>query len=254
MIGIYKITNKNNGKVYIGQSNDIERRFNEHKKIRSLTIDDYINVLGADQFDFEILEECSLDDLDQKEQDYIKKYNSKENGYNNQLGGYNNSKGEGNGRALLTEKDVEFIRQSYAEHKSQKQIYETYFKDKITKSAFQGVWQGYSWKYIMPEVYTEENKNFYKSGINLENILITKEELLEYRKYYINHTYSEVYEKLVKEKGQIFTQRTFQKILMGDVRQNSYYSDVPIYKKTLKRWELNGKPVSTISETGEQGY
>lgn len=61
----------------------------------------------------------------------------------------------------------------------------------------------------MPEVYTEENKNFYKSGINLENILITKEELLEYRKYYVNHTYLETYEKLVKEKGQIFTQRTF---------------------------------------------
>lgn len=30
MIGIYKITNKINGKMYIGQSNDIERRFKEH--------------------------------------------------------------------------------------------------------------------------------------------------------------------------------------------------------------------------------
>jgi len=27
MIGIYKITNKENGKAYIGQSNNIERRF-----------------------------------------------------------------------------------------------------------------------------------------------------------------------------------------------------------------------------------
>lgn len=31
MIGIYKITKKENGKSYIGQSNDIERRFSEHK-------------------------------------------------------------------------------------------------------------------------------------------------------------------------------------------------------------------------------
>ena len=31
MIGIYKITKKENGKSYIGQSNDIERRFQEHK-------------------------------------------------------------------------------------------------------------------------------------------------------------------------------------------------------------------------------
>ena len=31
MIGIYKITNKISGKTYIGQSNNIERRFKEHK-------------------------------------------------------------------------------------------------------------------------------------------------------------------------------------------------------------------------------
>lgn len=32
MIGIYKITNKNTGQVYIGQSVDIERRIQEHKQ------------------------------------------------------------------------------------------------------------------------------------------------------------------------------------------------------------------------------
>ena len=31
MIGIYKITNKNTGKSYIGQSNDIERPFKKHQ-------------------------------------------------------------------------------------------------------------------------------------------------------------------------------------------------------------------------------
>ena len=31
MIGIYKITKKENGKSYIGQSNNIERRFAEHR-------------------------------------------------------------------------------------------------------------------------------------------------------------------------------------------------------------------------------
>lgn len=30
MIGIYKITNKSNGKVYIGQSDNCERRISEH--------------------------------------------------------------------------------------------------------------------------------------------------------------------------------------------------------------------------------
>lgn len=31
MIGIYKITKKENGKCYIGQSNNCERRFKEHQ-------------------------------------------------------------------------------------------------------------------------------------------------------------------------------------------------------------------------------
>ena len=39
MIGIYKITNKINGKIYIGQSNDIKRRFLEHTYRDKLPID-----------------------------------------------------------------------------------------------------------------------------------------------------------------------------------------------------------------------
>ena len=87
MIGIYKITNKLNGKTYIGQSTNIERRLNEHKRKRFVTIDDYINVLGADNFEFETIEECPLEDLDKKEQEYIKKYNSIKEGYNHQTSG-----------------------------------------------------------------------------------------------------------------------------------------------------------------------
>ena len=34
MIGIYKITKKENGKSYIGQSNDIERRFSDPIKFK----------------------------------------------------------------------------------------------------------------------------------------------------------------------------------------------------------------------------
>ena len=64
MIGIYKITNKQNGKSYIGQATNIERRIAEHKQTRTQTIDNYINVLGVDNFDFEIIEECPLEDFD----------------------------------------------------------------------------------------------------------------------------------------------------------------------------------------------
>lgn len=39
MIGIYRITNKINQKVYIGQSVNIERRFKEHCSKNELAIE-----------------------------------------------------------------------------------------------------------------------------------------------------------------------------------------------------------------------
>ena len=143
MIGIYKITNKENGKVYIGQAIDINRRLNEHKKKRSITIDDYINVLGIDNFTYEIVEECSKEELDEKEKYYINFYDSQKQGYNIQAGGFNNSIGESNGRAKLTEEDVIEIRTAYNNHRKQKEIYNK-FKEKTSWSNFQLVWQGRS--------------------------------------------------------------------------------------------------------------
>lgn len=139
MIGIYKITNKLNNKVYIGQSNNVLRRISEHKRHRRVNIDSYINVLGVDNFEFEILEECSKEELDAKEQQYIEQYNSIEDGYNLQQGGYNNSMGEGNGRARLTEDDIIKIRTAYDNHESPKNYYETNYKNKISLSQFQGI-------------------------------------------------------------------------------------------------------------------
>lgn len=86
-IGIYKITNLINGKSYIGQSIHIEQRWSEHcrnssKRIISLAIQKY----GKDNFKFEILEECSQDELDKKERFYIQKFNSLvPHGYNVKL-------------------------------------------------------------------------------------------------------------------------------------------------------------------------
>lgn len=251
MIGIYKITNKENEKIYIGQSIDIERRLAEHKKKRTLTIDDYINVLGVDNFTFEILEECQEENLDQKEQEYIQKFNSRIDGYNIQDGGCSNSKGEGNGRALLKESDIISIRKAYASHCQPKTFYEENFQDRVSYSQFQAIWQGRSWSNIMPEVYTEENKKFYSSELVKTKALLTKAEVFRYRKYYRTHTRDEVYNLLISEKGPIYKKRTFEKILMGDVRDTSIYKEVPIYKKSIGIWELNGEPVSTIPETWE---
>lgn len=139
MIGIYKITNKENGKIYIGQSNNIERRLKEHKQPKMLTIDDYITALGEDKFTFDILEECSLSELNDKELEYINLFHSDIDGYNIQHGGLNNSVGEGNGRSRVTEKEVEFIREAYNNHESPKTIFNKYFKDKLSLAQFQAI-------------------------------------------------------------------------------------------------------------------
>lgn len=101
----------------------------------------------------------------------------------------------------------------------------------------------------MPEVYTEENKKFYSSELSKTKALLTKEEVFHYRKYYRTHTRNEVYDLLLSEKGPIYKRRTFEKILIGDVREGSIYKEIPIYRKSTNTWELNGEPVSTIPET-----
>ena len=89
MIGIYKIENKINGKIYIGQSKNIQKRWEEHKSCQKpnaiLTI--AFQKYGISNFDFSVVEECQQNELDEREKYWIKYYNSFEDGYNLTRGG-----------------------------------------------------------------------------------------------------------------------------------------------------------------------
>ena len=196
MIGIYKITKISNGKSYIGQSNDIERRFKEHQtkgESSRIPLDIAIKKYGVNAFTYEIMEECPLDKLNEREAYWIKYYNTVQNGYNCSIGGNQQSIGENNGRAKLTEQDIIKIRKAYAEHKKQKDVYKE-FQNIISFGYFQRVWQGQSWSYIMPEVYTKENKEYYihqnSKGSNSSTAAFTDEEITNIRKRYVNETAS----------------------------------------------------------------
>ena len=86
MIGIYKITNKCNGMSYIGQSNDIKRRWREHcnkMNIKNTLLYQAMREYGKENFSFEVIEECALVELNDKEKYYINKYNTMSpKGYN----------------------------------------------------------------------------------------------------------------------------------------------------------------------------
>lgn len=76
MIGIYKITNLINNHCYVGLSNNIERRWKEHitpKNInnKKTNIAKAFRKYGIANFKFEVLEECSIEQLNVKEQYYI---------------------------------------------------------------------------------------------------------------------------------------------------------------------------------------
>ena len=94
-IGIYKITNTINNKVYIGQSKDFSKRFREHKA--TLKTNTHFNIhlqraynkYGINSFTYETLEECSEDIINERESYWIESYNSMDrfHGYNIDYGG-----------------------------------------------------------------------------------------------------------------------------------------------------------------------
>ena len=89
---IYKITNNINNKIYIGQTTrTLEERIAEHKRKRNPLISKAIKKYGIENFSIEIIDKASaINELNEKEFYYIKKYNSiSPNGYNQCEGGGN---------------------------------------------------------------------------------------------------------------------------------------------------------------------
>lgn len=93
--GIYKITNLRTKQCYIGQSVNISSRWKEHIKcglgIDASATNKLYNSMQTDgvwNFTFELIEECSKEQLDKKEKQWIEMYQAN-------LFGYNGNKGNG---------------------------------------------------------------------------------------------------------------------------------------------------------------
>lgn len=91
MTGIYKITNIKNGKIYVGQAYDIKTRIDNHKNGYKNSDKTLYKLLredtdSIDDLSFEIIQECSIEELNSLEQHYIDLYNSYNQGYNNTTG------------------------------------------------------------------------------------------------------------------------------------------------------------------------
>lgn len=93
--GIYKITNLVNGKVYIGKSVNIKKRWIGHaskSKVCDYVLYKAIRKYGLDNFKFEVVEQCDEPLLNDREKYYIALYRSyigwsDARGYNMSIGG-----------------------------------------------------------------------------------------------------------------------------------------------------------------------
>lgn len=164
MIGVYKITNKKNNKAYIGQSRNICVRWNEHccgaRSGKASPLYDDMRKWGLENFTFEILAVCAVEDLNETEEHFVNifKTNLPEFGYNlTPDGDIPHRSHETNGNAKLTTEKVAAIRRSYANIESKREVFER-FKNEISFATFSDIWTGKTWKDIMPEVYTKDNK------------------------------------------------------------------------------------------------
>jgi group I intron endonuclease len=75
--GIYKITNKINKKYYVGSAYDLYKRYKEHRSAlvsdrhHNIQLTRFVNKYGIDNLQFNLLEECLIEELEAKEQYYI---------------------------------------------------------------------------------------------------------------------------------------------------------------------------------------
>ena len=93
-VNIYKISNKLNGKAYVGKTHlSIEERFKEHvkdsKKRRCENRPLYraFNKYGIHNFKLELIDTVPLEDENKAEIHYIKYFDTYNNGYNATIGG-----------------------------------------------------------------------------------------------------------------------------------------------------------------------
>lgn len=108
---IYKIENLANHKIYIGLTNNIQRRRNRHftdlncQRHPNSFLQKEFNIFGRENFSFEKVFEgdCSYEEISEKERYYIKQYDSYYNGYNQNEGG---NFGPSNGGTRFTKSDI----------------------------------------------------------------------------------------------------------------------------------------------------
>lgn len=286
MVGIYKITNKLNGKSYIGQSIHCGKRLDEHSK-GSQFIDEIIQIEGIENFQFEILKEVERNELNYWEDYYIIEYNTLfPNGYNKKMNNPKHIQKEINGKnkkirviandgmekhySQITDKQWSvyfyFVSNSLQNFSKEKRRFVDKKEINITAaSKLLGITRPTFYKALSQleqyNLITSDEYYYYISNPKtyVETYLETIIYLLKYRKYMgidLLRTYILLKKLYVlykdNERVKSFTRKEIIDLLGHDVSSSQYYSMVETYLSLLERWNLIILEKQTIaSPTGK---
>lgn len=193
MKSIYKITNKLNNKIYIGQSNNPMERWRQHKlrctqeEFRGKSaIYDALREVGIDNFTFEII--GWFEDYNDKEKYYIQFYNSLvPNGYNIMEGGQEppHKYGEEHHNSVYSQELVDKIIDDLLNRKNtQKEIEIKYnVNQALVTSINRGIThrrQGLEYPLIKTSNYHCNEKDFNDIIYLLKNSICTSSEIGQY--------------------------------------------------------------------------
>lgn len=267
--GIYQILNLKNNRCYIGQSKNIYNRFNKHhiydyKNEKSLNYNDKIyqafRKYGLDNFKVNILEKCSIEDLDKREIYWINYFNSFHDGYNMTEGGQNwspkifseetkqkrketllNNKslmGENHPRAKISNEEVVEIRKRYQEGEGVKTIWEDYQSLYPSIDVFKNIVFGKTYQSI---------PTLSKEDIRHTNARFVKEQILDMRTKFYKEGVSisdiaREYEADFNTIKSICERKTYQHII----------DDIPDLRKR-KTYRLNENEVREIRKKHSEG-
>ena len=226
--GIYYILNKENGKIYIGQSIDLDRRLKEHKtQLKSNRHENEHlqfswNTYGEKCFEFSILKKCDEAELDDLETNYIAHFDStnREKGYNYETGGNKNKR--------LSEETKRKLSEA---HKG-KTIPEEIVR-KISE-ANRGQTRSEEIKKKLSEVKKGENNPFYGKTHSEE----TKQKMSERMKGKNNPFY-----------GKTHSEETKRKISEANSGENSAFYGKPLPEETKRKISEGNKGKIRSEET-----
>lgn len=173
-IGIYKITNLINGKIYIGQSRNIKKRWQNHKcaahnpnnKGYNYPLYRAIRKYGIENFRFEIIESCFIEELNDREKYWISYYHSNDNDY-----GYNQDDGGNTPHPLkLNEVQVdEIIKALLYTEISQNDLAQKY---QVDQSLISNINTGKSWVKDILQYPLREKEEYFKKIKNPDTYCI----------------------------------------------------------------------------------